>query len=357
MRIRDHWKLVAVAIGLWSLMSTAVALELYDYGIGGTRASLLTLVGLQLLRFLPFVLLLPSVHLFAPGLPLTLRTTVVNAGGVLAYASLANVTFTVMERGMRSAPTGSSFIRDYQFFFPRRLAYGVAAYVLIYAASQLIHLYEDRQSERVARLELERQLTQARLQALQHQLRPHFLFNTLHAVSTLMEDDVAQARRMMALLGDLLRLSLQNDRRQEVRLEKELEALDLYLEIERIRFQDRLEIERHVPHTALEALVPFFVLQPLAENAITHGISRRSSSGKVSIRAEIDNGMIGLSVSDDGPGAVDGPSTGGVGLRNLAARLQQLYGAEASLETESPPAGGFHATIRLPLQLPASQVP
>jgi len=351
MRLRRHWKLSAITLALWLLASLPVTLELYEYSQAREPSlSFLGLLFLQLLRFLPFALAVPFIFLLSGRLPLHTRNVAGNIGGAIVYIALANFTFTLFERGMRDCPPDEGFLASYASFLPARIAYGVVTYILVYVLSQLVHLYHDSQEQRLARAELERQLTDARLRALQHQLQPHFLFNTLHAISTLMEHDVTQARRMMALLGDLLRWSLKNDQVQEVALSQELEALDLYLEIERVRFQDRLTIEREIDPEAERAMVPFFLLQPLAENAITHGISKRSAAGRLQIQARAEGGELIVAVTDDGPGANGRHPGHGIGLSNLTERLERLYDARASLETESPPTGGFTTRVRLPLR-------
>lgn len=200
--------------------------------------------------------------------------------------------------------------------------------------------------------QLETQLVQAQLQALKMQLHPHFLFNTLHAISALMDDDVKGARRMIARLSELLRLTLENVGQQEVSLRQELDALERYLEIEQIRFQDRLTVRLAVTPETLDASVPNLVLQPIVENAIRHGIAPRSSAGRIEIRAERRNGMIELEVIDDGPGLQLGGEAfkEGIGLANTRARLQQLYGDEHRIEIKDADEGGLAVKLSIPFR-------
>jgi sensor histidine kinase YesM len=200
--------------------------------------------------------------------------------------------------------------------------------------------------------QLEANLVQAQLQALRMQLQPHFLFNTLHAVAALMEDDIKAARRMIARLSELLRLTLEQSGQPEVTLEQELEALTRYLEIEQIRFQDRLQVALKVAPETLAARVPQLILQPLVENAVRHGIAMLSSAGKIEISAARQDGMLELRVRDDGPGLPDGGAVfkEGIGLANTRARLEQLYGLEHRFEMSNADGGGLLVTLAMPFQ-------
>ena len=199
---------------------------------------------------------------------------------------------------------------------------------------------------------LHAQLAEARLAALRTQLNPHFLFNTLHAVSTLVERDPRGVRRMIARLSELLRTSLDGGDEQEVPLEKEIAFLDRYLEIMQIRFQGRLEVGRRVDADVTDALVPTLILQPLVENAVMHGVSKVAGAGMIEIAAYRDDDELVLSVRDNGPGltgGAGGPEGSGVGLANTRARLEQLYGPDQSLVFRVPAEGtGLVAEVRLP---------
>ena len=205
---------------------------------------------------------------------------------------------------------------------------------------------------------LEASLAVANLDSLRMQLNPHFLFNTLNAIAVLaMKGERQGVVRMLTLLSDLLRLSL-DQRNQVVTLREELQFLDLYLQIEQVRFRDRLSLERDVEPEALDAEVPSLLLQPLAENAIKHGISRQTGPGIVRVEARIVEGdILELRVLDTGPGftPVSTPRThserAGVGTANTRARLEQLYGEEQSVEFCNRPEGGACVTVRLPLRI------
>ncbi|AGC43932.1 Sensor protein lytS [Myxococcus stipitatus DSM 14675] len=199
--------------------------------------------------------------------------------------------------------------------------------------------------------QLQAQLAEARLQALASQLRPHFLFNALNAVASLVHADPDGAERMLARLGDLLRQSLESHGRQEVTLREELAALTPYLDIEQIRFGPRLQVAWSLAPDVMDARVPFLALQPLVENAIRHGLAPRAEPGRIEITAEREGTVLRLSVRDDGMGPPpEGPvRVGGVGLSNLRARLVTLYGPRAGLELRRGTPRGAVAELRVPL--------
>jgi LytS/YehU family sensor histidine kinase len=201
--------------------------------------------------------------------------------------------------------------------------------------------------------QLESTMNQARLDALRMELNPHFLFNTLNAISGLVrrnENDAAVS--MLARLGDLLRVTLERDSAQEVPLETELEVLQSYLAIERIRFHDRLVVDVDVQPNALSALVPTLILQPLVENAVRHGVAPVPGPGRVSIAARRTNGHLVIEVRDTGPGFREnsGKTRRGVGLTNTASRLEQLYGDHAHLDLGTNPGGGAAVSMTLPFR-------
>ncbi len=198
--------------------------------------------------------------------------------------------------------------------------------------------------------QVQAQLADARLAALRTQLNPHFLFNTLNAVSALVERDPRGVRRMIARLSELLRTSLDEADEPEVPLQRELTFVERYLEVMQIRFQGRLHVRIHVEPEVSGALVPNLILQPLVENAVKHGVSKMIGAGRVEIRAQRAGNRMVLSVIDNGPGLPSGklPSTEGVGLRNTRMRLAQLYGSEQSLTLRAGEGGGLIAEVSLP---------
>ena len=228
--------------------------------------------------------------------------------------------------------------------------------LLIYAIIVLVALtvdyYRRLQKRELDLTRLEKQLADAQLQALKMQLHPHFLFNTLNSVSALMYKDVDAAEEMVRKLTNFLHMTLESSGSQEVTLEKELDFLNYYLQIEQIRFQDRLAIEMKIDPSTLDARVPNLIMQPIVENAIRHGVATRSAHGHIQISSRKQNGVIQLQVQDNGPGleALNGEIREGVGLSNTRLRLQQIYGDSYRFDLSNAPEGGVLATVELPYQ-------
>jgi signal transduction histidine kinase len=226
-------------------------------------------------------------------------------------------------------------------------------WALIGVIHAIVYYYRYREREKEATL-LHGQLAEARLEALGAQLHPHFLFNTLQGISTLLHRDPDAADRMLARLSDLLRRTLRRAESQEVPLGDELETLDNYVAIQQVRFQDRLTVEKVIGPGAEEVLVPHFVLQPLVENAIEHGIARRAGAGRITIAAARNDDHLELSVTDDGSGldhSNDFPVEG-IGLGNTRRRLAALYGDRAALTLSPASGGGLRVDLVVPLRRP-----
>ncbi len=231
-------------------------------------------------------------------------------------------------------------------------------YGMIVAVSELLR-YQRKYRERETRAaKLESQLCHAQLTALKMQLDPHFLFNTLHAISSLMHEDPAAAEKTVNRLNDLLRMSLENGTGQEVTLRREMEFMEGYLDIQKTRLRDRLNVRLHLEPRTLEALVPNMILQPLVENAVKYGIASRLTPGNLEIRAEDHGEVLRLEITDDGPGLSPrraGQPTKRVGIANTRARLQQLYGETHHFSMSRPPGGGTQVRLEIPFRLPGAE--
>jgi signal transduction histidine kinase len=232
---------------------------------------------------------------------------------------------------------------------------GMGTYFLIVFLAFAYSYYQRYRQGELRATRLEAQLSQAQLQALKMQLHPHFLFNTLHSISALLHRDTEGARKMITRLGDFLRLTLENSGTQEVTLQQEMEFLRCYLEIERIRFQDRLTTRVEVDPDALDTHVPNLILQPIVENAIRHGVATRSTPGEIEIRAKQEDGFLRIRIRDNGPGLPMNRSTEslfkkGLGLANTQTRLDRLYGARHRFEIANDPAGGLAVTLLIPAE-------
>jgi two-component system, LytTR family, sensor kinase len=244
-----------------------------------------------------------------------------------------------------------SFGEAFQPLLVKSFHFNLWIYWIILAVAHALDYYQESQERELRTSELERHLAQARLQSLQMQLNPHFLFNTLHAISALMHKDVEAADRMIARLSDLLRYALESTASQEVPLHQELGFLDRYLEIEQARFGDRLVVRKNIEPAAMDAMVPNLILQPLVENAIRHGIEPHSRRGEIALSARLDSGgLLHLEVQDNGTGLdeEEGLLEEGVGLSNTRARLAELYGKDHKFALQNAPESGLVVRVSIP---------
>ena len=232
---------------------------------------------------------------------------------------------------------------------------GLAFVALIGLAHAGVFHRRYKEREQQATL-LEARLNQARLRALQAQLQPHFLFNTLNGIATLLRRDSATAGEMLQSLSELLRIALSSSDRQEIPLREELDFLRRYLAIQRMRFGDRLQVSEEIEASAMDCLVPALLLQPLVENAIRHGFEPSGQPGKLRIAAARDGEWLRLTVEDDGVGLVAGDQKGegsGMGLANVRERLATLHAGAHEFNLAERPQGGVVVNIRLPARMEA----
>lgn len=227
----------------------------------------------------------------------------------------------------------------------------VGAYWPIAGLAHLVTYYRDNQEKKLRAAALEKELVQAQLASLKMQLHPHFLFNSLHAVSTLMRKDVRAAEEMLTSLSELLRMALDHVSDQEVSLKSEIEFARRYLAIEQTRFEDRLTVKFDIDSRALDAQLPNMILQPLVENAVRHAIVPFTRSGTIEVTANRDGDSIVMTVRDDGPGiGGNAPKQLGMGLRNTLSRLRHLYGEAYDLQFLDSPGGGLTLRLQVPFR-------
>ncbi len=300
----------------------------------------------------------PAILWLAERLPLEAgrwrRRLPAHAALALGFAFLDAVLAVLLARALGPSPAPGIVA-----VLARLVTLSVLSYFAVLGIGHALRYQRLHADERLHASELERQLAQARLGALEAQLRPHFLFNALHAVSSLVRaGDRQGAIRTIAGLGELLRAALRDGGDQEILLADELRFAERYLEIERVRFEDRLGVRFDVDPRAVDALVPRFVLQPLLENAVRHGVERRVAGGTVVVRAAREGASLRLDVVDGGAGpAQPGAGGNGIGLANTSARLRHLYGLAGRLEVEPAEDGGTRARIVLPYRpAPGRQV-
>jgi signal transduction histidine kinase len=247
-------------------------------------------------------------------------------------------------------PPQEPLVRYYFSWVLTNLPWSVFLYFTVLGCIYAFTYYREARERESQQARLAAQLAEARLSALRMQLNPHFLFNSLNAITVLVRDhNTRGAARMLELLSGVLRQVLQSEKRQEITLDDELRFIEQYLEIEQVRFSDRLQVRWSIEPPTREALVPEFILQPLVENAIRHGVAKRSEAGLIEVAALESEGDVLLSVWDNGPG-YNPVSDGGVGLANTRARLETLFGETGRLEVSAAPAGGTIAMVRFPMR-------
>jgi two-component sensor histidine kinase len=357
---QGRWRKYALFAGLWTVMAVLSAAQGYvSQSIYGPPVSWAVAFRRSFEEWYTWGALSIGVLWLASRFPYTKATSrrwywihfVGSVAGSVAFIAI----YSWLLDGQRSVQDGTilEFAKVFKKYCLHYILVGMTTYWLLVLAHHGWHYYRRYHERELHAAELQKQLAQAKLDALRMQLNPHFLFNTLHTISALIHEDPECADRIVARLSDLLRLSLDQSDTNEVPLRQELAFLDRYLEIEQIRFQDRLTVERNVEPDLLEALVPCLILQPIVENAIRHGIETREDMGRIAIRARRSDGMLELSVRDNGSGLPDAqsaPRREGIGLSNTRSRLRHLYGDHQRFELAGVAGGGMEALIVVPFR-------
>jgi LytS/YehU family sensor histidine kinase len=357
------WALTFLA---WSIPAVIAMLQATaGYALRGVLGKEWIWVVLQYPRWMTWALVTPLIFWAANRIPLRRERL---AASVATHVLLALVCAAVIEffwlqinigvqeyiepGSMAAATRTEIFVGGWL----SRLVGGAFTYAAALGVATALGYHRRFREREVRASQLEAQLALAQVQALKMQLHPHFLFNTLHAITVLIREDPAAATRAVTRLGDLLRLTLSSAKTAEVSFRRELEILSLYLDIERTRFQDRLVINYDVQPATLDALVPDLILQPLVENAIKHGVSPHAATGRIDVRSRADGEWLILEIHDSGAGIPAGASPpDGIGLSTTAERLRRLYGERHELSLGNAPEGGFRARIRIPFRLAGDQ--
>jgi sensor histidine kinase YesM len=268
--------------------------------------------------------------------------------GVVHLLLLGSLGFTVA--GWRAH--GSALATLTSLLNVNRFGMEILLYGFIFGIAGIVRYQVQAQRDAMRSLELQRQLSAAHLQALQMQLEPHFLFNTLNAITTLVElGRREEAVAMLAHLNSILKSTLMRSTPEKVPLSQELEMVDDYLAIEQVRFADRLRVELRIDPNALDGLVPCFLLQPIVENAIRHGIAHCENDGLVEASARREGNALHLRVRDTGRAAGGPPQNGhGIGLKNTRERLAHFYRDEYAMKAQPLDAGGFEVSITIPYE-------
>jgi signal transduction histidine kinase len=340
---------------LWTAIAVLFATQLYFAGLSWNQALSWTLP-----RWYSWGLVTPAVfwvdRWLADRTPLAVRLGLHVPLG--AFWTTLTILLRLAARPARGSPLPANF-GDYFLdrFYSDLPIYAVIAGISFsrHYAQQMRRSAQEAQELALRTTDLERRLVESQLQSLRAQLQPHFLFNALNTISAFTESSPQTARRLMAQLGDLLRESLRHAARPLVTLSEELTFLDDFLGIESARFEGRLHVSVQADDDALSVLVPSFLLQPLVENAIRHGVGPRLSGGRIEVTATGDRAAIRIRVRDDGVGLPSGwafERDAGVGLRNVASRLEHLYGRSGLMRVVPFASGGVEVQIDLPGEPP-----
>jgi len=341
-----------IVFACWTLLALLFASQtLLYYAYAGNKVNSWRVIVPALADWYLWAAMTPAIAWLARRYPIVSRRW----GRALLVHVPASIVFAVLKLGVRvllghaSPLLATMTLRNLML---ATLHMNVITYWVIAGLAHAVDYYRKFQERERRASQLEARLAQAQLEVLRMQLHPHFLFNTLHAISTLVRKDPDGAERTIAQLSDLLRLTLETLGHEKATVKSEMEFIDRYLAIQQTRFGDRLVVRQRIDPEALDALVPSQILQPLVENAIRHGIAPRAAGGMLDIEVRRTNHHVALRVRDDGPGLpAGGISTlkPGVGLTNTRARLNELYGSGDHLFVSNHPDGGFVAEVVIPL--------
>lgn len=350
------WPRTLIAFAFWTLIGLAFAGQLYlSKAKVGEPVPWTFAVSRALSDWYVFALLSIPALALARRFSLGDKQWAPNLITHLAASALFSVAWMALRAGVevvltRDEAAAATFTAAFNRALVTTFFYNLLIYWVVISVGYAFDYYRKFNERELRAAELEKRLTEARLQALQMQLNPHFLFNTLHAISSLMHVDVEAADRMLAQLSDLLRHALDSTETQEVPLREEIDFLKRYASIEQTRFGDRLTIEMQIAPDTLEAMVPNLVLQPLLENAIKHGIEPHARPGRIEVSARRDGEKLRLEVRDNGGGLPNGEIVEGIGLSNTRARLKQLYGARQTFDVADAAGGGARISAVIPFR-------
>jgi two-component system, LytTR family, sensor kinase len=361
----------APTVKAWHLLTSATLLGFFSTTMAYQAVALfadkhqpfLLLFGINAPYWYAWALLVPFVLWLARRFPIARgtwrRSLLVHVPALLVvtFTRTMMTEFVVVQIVHAYWPEGATKMMSYwprvRYNYVYQFDWEMVTYSAIVLFGHAVAYYREAQERSVSASRLEARLAEAQLQALQRQLHPHFLFNTLNAISALMHRDVEAADQMLMKLSDLLRMALDQPGVQEVALKDELDFLGKYLEIEQARFGDRLTVRFDVDPVTLDAQVPNLLLQPLVENSIRHAIAARVEGGLIEIRARHSRDELILEVRDNGPGLTPPrpqQSGAGVGLANTRSRLEHLYGTRQRLQFEQPAGGGLAVIVTIPFR-------
>ena len=364
------WLIWVVSFAVWSIAALAAGATIYRlYRATRSPMALTSALAMQFCQILTYAPLTPFAFAFATRYPIRRNNWVMRS---LLYL-VGGLVFTVAHVALQSMTPFGFWDPNYHewrsaIWDSHSHAFGIewsvlpeqfvtslfndifGAFIPITLVAHIVSHTRTLRERELRAVQLEEQLTKTRLQVLKSQLQPHFLFNTMNSISSLMLTDVRAADRMLTRLGDLLRMSLELTGTQITTLRREIEFVSCYLEIEKARFNDRLRVTLDISPDTLDALVPHLLLQPLVDNAVKHGVSRLPGGGEIRIAATTRARQLKIEICDNGPGISNRgtlPSSG-LGLRITRERIRSLYGHEQSLELLGLPEGGTRAQVSIP---------
>jgi len=360
--LKTNWRRPALLFVTWTLIGLVFAAVSYGVALSQNdkRFGITASLKLNLVLFYLWGVFSPLILRFCRRFRvefrlLSIRNLMVHVPAIILFAAVHETLLLAILWSITPSSRGElTTITDY---YARHFGYGfyidlIIASLIVIGAHALLY-YDDFRASELQQSSLKTQLAQAQLRALKMQVHPHFLFNTLHSISSLVLEDPAKANSMIARLGDFLRLTVDNSEQQWVTLKEETEFLRCYLDIEQVRFGDRLTVAFELEPQTLSAQVPHLILQPVVENAIQHAIAPRAAPGRINIQAKRLNSLLRVAVSDNGPGMTSNPSSPAkkcVGLANVRTRLQQIYGPDFRFELTNGRNGGLTVVVEIPFQ-------
>lgn len=341
-------------LGLWTAIAAVFAVQRFlNDAINGPTWSVFDYARWAMIQWYTWAALAPWVFRLSERCPiqapLRLRGLGVQLPASVGMTLLALLIGAVVSTPFEPGPFGQQF----WYFLSQHFATGLLTYWALFAIQQAMKFHAEKTRREVEASRLATELAQSRLQALKSQMQPHFLFNTLHAIVTLLDEDTPSAVDMLLRLSDLLRAFLEDHDGQEISLRRELELLDLYLGIQRIRFHDRLTTKIYVAPDTLDCAVPGLILQPLVENAIRHGIGQRVGDDCIEIESRREGDTLCLDVRNRNSTLAAGPTDPaghGIGLSNTRLRLRELYGDAAQMRLDMIWPEGVACRIRVPFR-------
>lgn len=354
--LRNRWTRYSILVGGWALLGLVLSIEVYFNNRAGMKMGSVDFIEVAVPQFgraVMWALTAPLILRMREKIPLGRGGGWIGVSFHLAMSFILMATYylgRIASMMFWEKMDGGFWSMAWASFYGRNLI-DMAYYWAVIGFGYSVEIYRRYKNEELKAAQLEARLVETELKALREQLRPHFLFNTLNTISVLVrENKNDEAVTLIARLSSLLRMSLDSTRAHEVTVRQEMEFLERYIEIQKARFSDRLNVGIAIEPAAMEARIPNLLLQPLVENAIVHGIGPKSGPGRVDVLGRVEAGRLHLEVRDDGPGLGDGANVAkeGIGLSNTRERIAKIYGPQGQLSLRSEPGRGVSVRIILP---------